>query len=460
MTGSVDLTRCIGRSSKIMILHGKAFEAVQEKRTRERPFDFLKMPCSRKSRYSSHSRSYSPYRFSRSVSQSFSRSRSRSRSRDSSDAENPGNNLKVQFSYASIVFQGWTLNVSFDGSSFRHRQVVDIHLVLDPWTRESRGFGFVTMARIEDADRCIKYLDRSVLEGRVITVEKARRRWGRTPTPGRYLGMRSAHGRRHSPSYSPHWRGRYRSPYSSDRDRSYSPYYRRRSYSPYDRRRSYSSFYNCYRYRSQSPYGRYSRSPVYHRGRRSRSYSCDSRSCSPDYSVSPYYCRRYYRSISRSPSASRVRSYSRSFSPHRRSLRRSYSRSFSPPRRSLRRSYSRSFSPRRSSMRSYSRSFSPPRRSSMRSYSRSFSPPRKSSMRSYSQSISPPRKSLRSYSRSYFPRGSRLRRNYSRSCSPRYRSKRSLPCSRSPSRGRRYSRESYSHSRSASSDSRSYSSVS
>lgn len=116
------------------------------------------------------------------------------RSRDSSDAENPGNNLyvtglspritkddlekhfategKVQFSYAFIVFQGWTLNVSFDGSSFRHRQVVDIHLVLDPWTRESRGFGFVTMARIEDADRCIKYLDRSVLEGRVITVEK------------------------------------------------------------------------------------------------------------------------------------------------------------------------------------------------------------------------------------------------------------------------------------------------
>ncbi|OAY66981.1 Serine/arginine-rich splicing factor SR45a, partial [Ananas comosus] len=377
------------------------------------------------------------------------------RSRDSSDAENPGNNLYVTGLSPRITKDDLEKHFATEG------KVVDIHLVLDPWTRESRGFGFVTMARIEDADRCIKYLDRSVLEGRVITVEKARRRWGRTPTPGRYLGMRSAHGRRHSPSYSPHWRGRYRSPYSSDRDRSYSPYYRRRSYSPYDRRRSYSSFYNCYRYRSRSPYGRYSRSPVYHRGRRSRSYSCDSRSCSPDYSVSPYYRRRYYRSISCSPSASRVRSYSRSFSPHRRSLRRSYSRSFSPPRKSLRRSYSRSFSPpRRSSMRSYSRSFSPPRRSSMRSYSRSFSPPRKSSMRSYSQSISPPRKSLRSYSRSYFPRGSRLRRNYSRSCSPRYRSKRSLPCSRSPSRGRRYSRESYSHSRSASSYSRSYSSVS
>jgi len=44
--------------------------------------------------------------------------------------------------------------------------------VQDPWTRESRGFGFVTMATVKEADRCIKYLDRSVLEGRVITVEK------------------------------------------------------------------------------------------------------------------------------------------------------------------------------------------------------------------------------------------------------------------------------------------------
>lgn len=48
----------------------------------------------------------------------------------------------------------------------------DIHLVIDPWTRETRGFGFVTMSTVEEADRCVKHLDRSVLEGRVITVEK------------------------------------------------------------------------------------------------------------------------------------------------------------------------------------------------------------------------------------------------------------------------------------------------
>jgi len=50
--------------------------------------------------------------------------------------------------------------------------VIDVHLVVDPWTRESRGFGFVTMETVEEADRCVKHLNRSVLEGRVITVEK------------------------------------------------------------------------------------------------------------------------------------------------------------------------------------------------------------------------------------------------------------------------------------------------
>lgn len=51
-------------------------------------------------------------------------------------------------------------------------QVEDVHLVIDPWSRESRGFGFVTMSSVKEADRCIKYLDQSVLEGRVIMVEK------------------------------------------------------------------------------------------------------------------------------------------------------------------------------------------------------------------------------------------------------------------------------------------------
>ncbi|CAN6284811.1 unnamed protein product [Urochloa humidicola] len=253
------------------------------------------MSYSRGSRYESRS----PYRRS-----SYSRYRSRSRSVDSSDAENPGNNLYVTGLSARVTDRDLEKHFSTEG------EVIDASIVHDPWTRESRGFGFVTMATVKEADRCVKYLDRSVLEGRVITVEKAKRRRGRTPTPGKYLGTKSSRGRR-SPSYSPVRRDRYSSRYSPDRERSYSPYSRRQSYSPYDRRRSHSPYD---RRRSYSPYDkRRSYSPYDRR----RSYS-------------PYYSsrRRRYRSVSRSPSASpraRGRGYSRSLSPER-----SYSRSCSP----------------------------------------------------------------------------------------------------------------------------------
>ncbi|KAM0948361.1 putative RNA recognition motif domain, nucleotide-binding alpha-beta plait domain superfamily [Dioscorea sansibarensis] len=143
-------------------------------------------------------------RRSRSGSRSLSRSSTCSRSPDFSDAENPGNNLYVTGLSPHIKNNELEKHFSSEG------KVVDVHLVVDPWSGESRGFGFVTMATIEDANRCLKYLDGSVLEGRVITVEKlfiklqklysnnqvkpdqaksdyAIRRRGRTPTPGRYL---------------------------------------------------------------------------------------------------------------------------------------------------------------------------------------------------------------------------------------------------------------------------------
>jgi transformer-2 protein len=53
-----------------------------------------------------------------------------------------------------------------------HYQVASCFLVVEPRTRISRGFAFVTMDSVEDANRCIKYLNQSVLEGRYITVER------------------------------------------------------------------------------------------------------------------------------------------------------------------------------------------------------------------------------------------------------------------------------------------------
>ncbi|KAL7082027.1 hypothetical protein ACP275_14G075200 [Erythranthe tilingii] len=315
------------------------------------------MSYSRRSRYYE---SPSPYgRHSRSVSRS--PSRSRSRSCDSSDAENPGNNLYVTGLPSRVTKRDIEKHFSTEG------KVENVHLVIDPRTRESRGFGFVTMSTLEEADRCIKYLDRTVFEGRVITVEKAKRGRGRTPTPGRYLGLKTVRGGgRRSPSYSPYSRSR--SPSrgrSRSRSRSYSPYYgrRRRSYSPAYSRRCRRSSYppdeRCYSRRRSPSYD--SRSPL--RRRRERSY---------DYSPSDrYYRRSYNRDYSPDTRYRSLWDYSpddhyygrgrsryntdRSISPRHRGRRTSYSPSGSY--------YSRSMSPRSC----YSESVSPSPRGRSRS---------------------------------------------------------------------------------------------
>ncbi|XP_057977537.1 serine/arginine-rich splicing factor SR45a-like isoform X2 [Malania oleifera] len=177
----------------------------------------------------------SPVRGRRSRSLSRSR-RSRSRSRESHESKNPGNNLYVTGLSTRVATSDLERYFGKEG------KVMECHLVTDPRTRESRGFAFVTMETVEEADRCIKYLNRSVLEGRLITVEKAKRKRGRTPTPGRYHGLRDkrGHGRRRSRSYSPR-RWQDRDPYSRDR--------RGRSRSPYGRRTD--DYYDSHRRRRE-----------------------------------------------------------------------------------------------------------------------------------------------------------------------------------------------------------------
>ncbi|KAF7113213.1 hypothetical protein RHSIM_RhsimUnG0149200 [Rhododendron simsii] len=91
--------------------------------------------------------------------------RSRSRSRDSVGAVNPGNNLYVTGLSTRVTNSELEKYFSHEG------KVTECQLVTDPHTKESRGFAFVTMETNEDAERCIKHLNRSVLEGRLITVE-------------------------------------------------------------------------------------------------------------------------------------------------------------------------------------------------------------------------------------------------------------------------------------------------
>ena len=58
----------------------------------------------------------------------------------------------------------------------------------DPHTQESRGFGFVKMVTADQADAAKEGLQGENIEGRTLSIEKARRARPRTPTPGKYFG--------------------------------------------------------------------------------------------------------------------------------------------------------------------------------------------------------------------------------------------------------------------------------
>ncbi|CAN4078667.1 unnamed protein product [Withania somnifera] len=109
----------------------------------------------------SRSRSRSP---SRSPPRPRGRSRSRSHGRDGDS--NPGNTLYVTGLSTRVTERDLEEHFSKEG------KVKSVFLVVEPRSRISRGFAFITMDSLEDANRCIKHLDQSVLEGRYITVEK------------------------------------------------------------------------------------------------------------------------------------------------------------------------------------------------------------------------------------------------------------------------------------------------
>ncbi|KAJ3550907.1 hypothetical protein NMY22_g136 [Coprinellus aureogranulatus] len=86
-----------------------------------------------------------------------------------SGGNNPGNNLHV--------------------SGLAHKvDTRDLEAAFARSAGESRGFGFVTMESVEEADAAIVALNSTEFMGKIMTVEKARRARARTPTPGRYYG--------------------------------------------------------------------------------------------------------------------------------------------------------------------------------------------------------------------------------------------------------------------------------
>ncbi|TPX44612.1 hypothetical protein SeMB42_g04280 [Synchytrium endobioticum] len=165
--------------------------------------------------------------------------------------DNPGNNVHVS-----------GLHTNVDESALRDMfkefgTVTHVEIVMDPHTKESRGFAFVTFDTVEGADAAIAGMNGVDQNGRRLIVQKARRARARTPTPGRYYGNKqyiesrrggsiprgvrggrgsygSSHGGGYYSDYSGYDRNGYQQPSR------YDPYYDSRGYySRYDDREYY-----------------------------------------------------------------------------------------------------------------------------------------------------------------------------------------------------------------------------
>lgn len=94
--------------------------------------------------------------------------------------------------------------------------IKNIQIIYNPYTKESRGFGFITFNDEKSANEAILRFNNQKLDDRVITVELSNRNGPRDNTPGRYLGKRP-------------------NPYP-DRDRHYKRYEHTRHYDRYEDR--------------------------------------------------------------------------------------------------------------------------------------------------------------------------------------------------------------------------------
>lgn len=103
-------------------------------------------------------------------------------SRDGEGATNSGSNLFVTGIHPKLSEEEVTRLFS------KYGNVEKCQIMRDPHTKESRGFGFVNFMTSEEADAAKEALQGKELEGRTLSIEKARRSRPRTPTPGKYFG--------------------------------------------------------------------------------------------------------------------------------------------------------------------------------------------------------------------------------------------------------------------------------
>lgn len=101
---------------------------------------------------------------------------------DDEAARNPGTNLFVTGIHPNLTED--EVSRLFE----KYGSVEKCNIMRDPHTKESRGFGFVNMMTSDQADAAKQALQGENIEGRTLSIEKARRARPRTPTPGKYHG--------------------------------------------------------------------------------------------------------------------------------------------------------------------------------------------------------------------------------------------------------------------------------
>ncbi|KAI0396188.1 RNA-binding domain-containing protein [Xylariaceae sp. FL0594] len=102
--------------------------------------------------------------------------------KDEDGSINPGSNLFVTGIHPRLTEAEVTRLFE------KYGEVEKCQIMRDPHTKESRGFGFVKMVTSEQADAAKDGLQNEEIEGRTLSIEKARRARPRTPTPGKYFG--------------------------------------------------------------------------------------------------------------------------------------------------------------------------------------------------------------------------------------------------------------------------------
>ncbi|RUS28856.1 hypothetical protein BC938DRAFT_481354, partial [Jimgerdemannia flammicorona] len=197
--------------------------------------------------------------------------------------QNPGNNLFVNG--LSIK----TTNADLEEFFSKYGKVEKAEIMYDPHSRDSRGFAFIRMDTNEDAVRAIEGASGSELNGRAMSVEKAKRGRPRTPTPGRYYGPPKRRGEEGSPPKSSGGSRRYIDRFDPryDAPRYYDPRYERDPRpSRYDPR--YDRFYDRPSYLDRGYEPRYDRGGAGYDGGRDRGYDRYDRERRPQARYDPY----------------------------------------------------------------------------------------------------------------------------------------------------------------------------